>query len=109
MSGANPMGRWDYGPWFWPPNTGLKTGPAANPLAGQPGQAPMNPGVPNVSAVPEGFMDTPVINGTVYPVLNVDPRTYRFNILNASNRNDMFARWKSGALAPRKPRAELGL
>jgi FtsP/CotA-like multicopper oxidase with cupredoxin domain len=85
MSGANPMGRWDYGPWFWPPNTGLKNGPVANPLAGQPGQAPMNPGVPNVSAVPEGFMDTPVINGTAYPVLNVDPKSYRFNVLNASN------------------------
>lgn len=85
MSGANPMGRWDYGPWFWPPNTGLKNGPVPNPLAGQTGQAPMNPGVPNISAVPEAFMDTPVVNGTAYPVLNVDPRTYRFKILNASN------------------------
>jgi FtsP/CotA-like multicopper oxidase with cupredoxin domain len=85
MSGANPMGRWDYGPWFWPPNTGLKNGPAANPLAGQAGQAPMNPGTPNISTTPEAFMDTPVINGTAYPVLNVDPKAYRFNVLNASN------------------------
>ena len=30
-------------------------------------------------------MDTPVINGTAYPTLNVDPKAYRFNILNASN------------------------
>lgn len=85
MSGANPMGRWDYGPWFWPPNTGLKNGPAVNPLAGQTGQAPMNPGTPNVSTTPEAFMDTPVVNGTAYPVLNVDPKAYRFNVLNASN------------------------
>lgn len=85
LSGANPMGRWDYGPWFWPPNTGLKNGPVANPLAGQPGQAPMNPGTPNVSAVPEGFMDTPVINGTAYPTLTVQPKSYRFRVLNASN------------------------
>ncbi|WML48070.1 fibronectin type III domain-containing protein [Neobacillus sp. PS3-34] len=85
LSGANPMGRWDYGPWFWPPNTGLKNGPVPNPLAGQTGQAPMNPGVPNVSAVPEAFMDTPVINGTAYPTLTVDPKAYRFRILNAAN------------------------
>ena len=56
LSGANPMGRWDYGPWFWPPNTGLKNGPSRNPLYGQvAGQPPKNPGTPNVSAVPEGF------------------------------------------------------
>jgi FtsP/CotA-like multicopper oxidase with cupredoxin domain len=85
LSGANPMGRWDYGPWFWPPNTGLKNGPVTNPLAALAGQAPMNPGTPNVSAVPEGFMDTPVINGTAYPTLTVDPKAYRFRILNASN------------------------
>lgn len=85
LSGANPMGRWDYGPWFWPPNTGLKNEPVPNPLAGQTGQAPMNPGVPNVSAVPEAFMDTPVVNGTAYPTLTVDPKAYRFKILNASN------------------------
>ncbi len=85
MSGANPIGRWDYGPWFWPPNTGLLKGPVPNPLAGQPGQAPMNPGVPNVSTTPEAFMDTPVVNGTAYPTLTVDPKAYRFQILNAAN------------------------
>ena len=25
MSGANPIGRWDYGPWLSLPNTGLKS------------------------------------------------------------------------------------
>jgi len=30
-------------------------------------------------------MDTPVINGTAYPTLTVDPKAYRFRILNASN------------------------
>jgi FtsP/CotA-like multicopper oxidase with cupredoxin domain len=85
MSGANPMGRWDYGPWFWPPNTGLKQGPVDNPLYGQAGQPPKNPGVPNVSTTPEAFMDTPVINGTAYPTLTVDPKSYRFRILNAAN------------------------
>ena len=30
-------------------------------------------------------MDTPVVNGKAYPTLNVDPRPYRFRILNAAN------------------------
>ncbi|NHC41191.1 multicopper oxidase domain-containing protein [Bacillus sp. MM2020_1] len=85
LTGSNPFGRWDYGPWFWPPNTGLKNGPVANPLYGQEGQPPMIPGTPNVSTVPEAFMDTPVINGTAYPTLTVDPKAYRFRVLNASN------------------------
>ncbi len=31
ISGANAMGRWDYGPWFWPPFTGILYGEIANP------------------------------------------------------------------------------
>ena len=30
-------------------------------------------------------MDTPLVNGTAYPVLNVNPAAYRFQILNAAN------------------------
>ncbi|MEI7885401.1 MAG: hypothetical protein WCI30_08645 [Clostridia bacterium] len=85
-SGSNPVGRWDYGPWFWPPYTGLQYGPVANPLFGtDPGEPPMNPGVPNVSVVPEAFLDTPMVNGTAYPTLTVEPKPYRFRILNACN------------------------
>ena len=87
MAGVNAMGRWDYGPWFWPPLTGLPKGPVPNPLyvAGGPLEGPVNPGTPNPSGVPEGFMDTPLINGTAYPVLNVNAQQYRFRILNAAN------------------------
>ena len=69
LSGANNFGRWDYGPWFWP----------VFPV--------QFPGLPtfNVSGVPEGFMDTPVVNGTAYPYIDVQPQTYRFRILNAAN------------------------
>jgi FtsP/CotA-like multicopper oxidase with cupredoxin domain len=87
-SGANAMGRWDYGPWFWPPFTGITHGAVPNPLynpANAPWEPQNNPGTPNPSIVPEAFMDTPVINGTAYPVLNVDPKAYRFRILNAAN------------------------
>jgi len=72
--GANPFGRWDYGPWFWPPQL--------------PGTTPgdlMHPIPPTVSIVPEGYMDTPVVNGTAYPYMTVQPKAYRFRILNACN------------------------
>jgi FtsP/CotA-like multicopper oxidase with cupredoxin domain/cell division inhibitor SulA len=71
VDGTNPVGRWDWGPWFWP------SFPAAYPLpTGVYG---------DVTTTPEAFMDTPVINGMAYPTLTVDPKAYRFRILNASN------------------------
>ena len=30
-------------------------------------------------------MDTPLVNGTAYPYLEVEPKTYRFRVLNAAN------------------------
>ena len=71
FDGTNPVGRWDYGPWFWP----VFPAPLALPT-GDPG---------NASDTPEAFMDTPLVNGTAYPKLTVQPQAYRFRILNASN------------------------
>jgi FtsP/CotA-like multicopper oxidase with cupredoxin domain len=85
--GIAPMGRWDYGPWLDPPATATH-GPVANPLydpVHAPWEAPDNPGVPDISSVPEAFMDTPVVNGTHYPHLSVSRKAYRFRILNASD------------------------
>ena len=65
-SGSSPMGRWDWGPWFWP------VFPAPDPL-------------PALSCVPESFLDTPVINGTAYPYIDVPAGPVRFRILNAAN------------------------
>lgn len=71
FDGTNPVGRWDWGPWFWP------VFPSANPLpTGVYG---------DVTTTPEAFGDTPIINGAVYPTLTVDPKAYRFRILNATN------------------------
>ncbi|GFO59679.1 hypothetical protein GMST_20040 [Geomonas silvestris] len=67
LTGANPLGRWDYGAWFWP------VFPTATPYP------------PAVSHVPEAFMDTPVVNGQPYPYLEVAPAPYRMKILNATN------------------------
>jgi FtsP/CotA-like multicopper oxidase with cupredoxin domain len=75
ISGANAFGRWDYGPWFWPPVTTLTHGPTASG----------DPGTPNPSLVPEAFMDTPLVNGTAYPYVKVQRKAYRLRILNASN------------------------
>jgi FtsP/CotA-like multicopper oxidase with cupredoxin domain len=83
LAGINAMGRWDYGPWFWPPLTAEAHGAVPCPSPIDPTQ--VCPGTPNPSLVPEAFMDTPLVNGTAYPVLPVQPKAYRFRILNASN------------------------
>jgi FtsP/CotA-like multicopper oxidase with cupredoxin domain len=82
---VNAMGRWDYGPWFWPPQdpTTFVGKPYPCPTPTSPNQ--VCPGVPNVSATPEAFMDTPVVNGAAYPYFQVGRQAYRFRILNASN------------------------
>ena len=43
------------------------------------------PGIPNPSMPGESFMDTPLVNGTAYPYLDVEPKAYRFRILNAAD------------------------
>ncbi|MFB3826332.1 MAG: hypothetical protein ACE15B_06165 [Bryobacteraceae bacterium] len=101
ISGANGFGRWDWGPWFWPPQSpgSLTLAPyacnsIATPAAGWAFPPLLCPGVPDPtrpapsnspSGTPEGFMDTPVVNGTAYPTLAVDPTAYRFDMLNAAN------------------------
>ena len=87
VSGVNPFGRWHYGPWFWPP-TQITNGPVANyyydPVKA-PWEPPMMPGTPYPSMTMEAFMDTPTVNGVAYPNLTVEPKAYRFRILNAAD------------------------
>lgn len=99
--GMSAYGRWMYGPWFWPPATDAKYGPIANPYY-DPNcnlddpttwqyqtdpfcEPPLIPGTPNISVGMEQFNDTPVVNGTAYPTLTVEPKSYRLRILNAAN------------------------
>ncbi|WP_138417416.1 multicopper oxidase family protein [Aquibacillus sediminis] len=49
----------------------------------QPDDAATN--LPNPSVVPAFLGDTIVVNGKVWPYVEVEPRKYRFRILNASN------------------------
>ncbi|SCL33381.1 Multicopper oxidase [Micromonospora pallida] len=83
--GRNPIGRWDYGPWCRHPEAAAH-GPTSNPYhdpVAAPEQPPLAPGVPHPSVVPHVYGDTPLVNGAAYPYLVVEPRAYRFRILNA--------------------------
>lgn len=90
MTGVNAFGRWHYGPWFWPP-TQTTFGPVPNPYytggegTAAPWEPPMMPGTPNPSMAMEAFMDTSVVNGVAYPNMTVEPRAYRFRVLNAAD------------------------
>ncbi|MEY8876875.1 MAG: multicopper oxidase domain-containing protein [Leptothrix sp. (in: b-proteobacteria)] len=67
----NAVGRWHWGPWFWP------SFPSAYNLpSGAYGDETL---------VPEAWGDTPLVNGVAYPTLSVEPKPYRLRILNASN------------------------
>ncbi|MFK5636176.1 multicopper oxidase domain-containing protein, partial [Ornithinimicrobium sp. LYQ103] len=92
VSGVNAYGRWAYGPWFWPPTSSVEYGPTDNPYfdpACDPEvgwcEPPLMPGVPYNSMGMEAFMDTPMVNGAAYPYVELDPKAYRFRILNAAN------------------------
>ncbi len=104
---TNGFGRWDYGPWFIAPQTSLTaaTPPtavttactsAAFPTVLAPNPACPTCGcpiIPNASGTPEGFMDTPIVNGKAYPVLHVAPEAYRFQILSAGNDRSLNLSW----------------
>jgi len=112
-SGMSAFGRWMYGPWFWPPAANTVYGPIANPYYNKDPNTgfttdlatPCNlddpttwqyqtdpfcepeliPGTPNISVGMEQFNDTPIVNGVAYPTITLEPKTYRFRMLNAAN------------------------
>ncbi|HSF82572.1 MAG TPA: multicopper oxidase domain-containing protein [Anaerolineales bacterium] len=91
-SGVNAYGRWAYGPWFWPPTNAVDFPPIDNPYYDptcNPDlgwcQPPLMPSTPYISMGMESFNDTPVVNGMAYPTITLEPKAYRFRILNAAN------------------------
>jgi len=91
-SGVNIYGRWAYGPWFWPPTNAVDYPPIDNPYydpACNPDlqwcEPPLMPSTPYNSMGMESFNDTPVVNGMAYPTITLEPKAYRFRILNAAN------------------------
>jgi FtsP/CotA-like multicopper oxidase with cupredoxin domain len=88
LSGASAFGRWMYGPWFYPPTANLTFGPVDNPYydpVNAPWEPPKMPATPNPSMPGEAYMDTPIVNGTAFPYIEVEPKAYRFRILNAAD------------------------
>ena len=71
QDGTNAVGRWDWGPYFWPVFPALYNIPSG--------------AVDDVTITPEAWMDTPVVNGVAYPYVEVDPKAYRLKLLNAAN------------------------
>lgn len=41
----------------------------------------------------EQFNDTPIVNGTAYPTVTLQPKAYRFRILNAANDRFFNLQW----------------
>jgi FtsP/CotA-like multicopper oxidase with cupredoxin domain len=67
----NPVGRWHYGPWFWPVFPALYALPTG--------------AYGDETTTPESWCDTPVVNGVAYPFVEVEPKPYRLRILNGAN------------------------
>ncbi|MCG6880030.1 MAG: multicopper oxidase domain-containing protein [Deltaproteobacteria bacterium] len=87
-SGLNPYGRWDFGPWVQPNILDPDDPPPPVSQAVLPLPSPADVNNPQnypTSATPEAFMDVMMVNGTVFPYLEVEPKAYRFRILNGSN------------------------
>jgi FtsP/CotA-like multicopper oxidase with cupredoxin domain len=94
-----------YGPWFWPPANSDTTpyqpipnpyyDAACNPATALNGfcEPPLIPVTPNISVGMEQFNDTPLVNGTPYPTVTVEPKAYRFRLLNAANDRFFNLQW----------------
>lgn len=67
------------GELFYPSQPDHQPPPAPQP------PPPADPTLPNPSVAPEFFGNTILVNGKVWPFLEVEPRKYRFRILNGSN------------------------
>ena len=107
-SGVNQYGRWAYGPWFWPPTNVIDYmpinnfyfDPACDPDLGW-CEPELMPGTPFNSMGMESFHDTPMVNGTAYPTVTVEPKAYRLRVLNAANdRSFNLSLYKADPAAP---------
>ncbi|MEZ6073897.1 MAG: multicopper oxidase domain-containing protein [Pirellulales bacterium] len=72
---------YDDGQLYYPRGPGDVVDPGGpDPLAGLPPEFPSD-----ASVVPHFFGDTNLVNGVVWPVMDVEPRKYRFRMLNGAN------------------------
>ena len=79
----NDPGRWDYAPWM---SLALQFNNNPVPCTSTAYNLQMEcPPFANPTAVPESFMDTALVNGTLYPAIDVKASAYRFKMLNGSD------------------------
>jgi len=72
---------YDNGQFFYPAGPGDLNSPGeGDPLAGLPQDFPSS-----ASQVPAYLADANLVNGTLWPYLEVEPRKYRFRMLNGAN------------------------
>ena len=62
-----------------------------------PAEDPENPLAPKPTHLPEMFGDVVLVNGKAWPVLDVEPRKYRFRIVNGSDSRVYDMRLSNGA------------
>lgn len=72
--------------------------PDGNPLTAGLNGPPGNPEI-NTYAIPEFFGDVICVNGRSWPYLEVEPRRYRFRLLNGSNAR-MYSLFLTGDVTP---------
>jgi FtsP/CotA-like multicopper oxidase with cupredoxin domain len=85
---TNGVGRWDWGPYFWPvfPSYYDRLPDGSHNLSSQTIDGlPAPTGLTEVTTTPEAFVDTPLVNGQAYPTMTVEPKAYRVKMLNAMN------------------------
>ena len=120
-SGMSAYGRWMYGPWFWPPAPPPPYGPIANPY-----YDPAASSTTRHLAVPaDPFCEPPADPGHAEHLgrhgavqrhadrqrrglsdLTLDPKSYRFRILNAANDRFFNFQWYVADPTDRAPTAK---
>lgn len=70
QTGFNKVGRWLYGPWFWPIFPAMYALPTG--------------AYGDETLVPEVYGDTPLVNGVAYPYVDVEPKAYRLRLVNGA-------------------------
>ena len=84
----------DWQPWQCPAT--WTTRPPGSTTPTRSASRQLIPGTPNISTGMEQFNDTPIVNGVAYPTITLEPKTYRFRVLNAANDRFFNFQWYVG-------------
>lgn len=94
------------GDWLYPTTAQVTGGAGAYGMCGQP-PYPYGNNVPG-PWIGEYFGDEMLVNGLCSPYLNVEPRVYRFRVLNACNARFLNLQFTSGQTTMSVPMVQIG-